>query len=116
MATRNTSGDDIDIAERLVKDADEEDSEGRISALFGEYVFHNNGQIEDDGLEDGDVKVDLRDDQIEDIEEELKECIAEVVKMACSKMARNGWKRSYKTTNQCSRYGLGVVVQKMFNR
>lgn len=65
LAARDTYDDDTDVAVRLVKNGNEEESEGKIAALFGESFFHSGGQIVDDGLEDEDVYVDLGDDRLD---------------------------------------------------
>lgn len=85
MAARDKYGDDIDVADRLATDGNQEENEGTIAALFGESVFHSSGQIEEDGLEDEDVYVDLGDDRIEDIEDELQKRIAEAVSNGLSR-------------------------------
>lgn len=48
-------------------------------------MFHNGGQIEDVGLHDGDMYLDLGDDSIETIETELKHLVSEAVRNRLSK-------------------------------
>lgn len=84
--------------------------------MFCESVFYEREKIENDAWEDEDVYVDSRDDGMEDIDEELKKRIGEVVKTTCPKRAGESWKRSYRTAIQCSKYRLGFVVQQTFYR
>lgn len=79
LAARERYGDNIDVANRLQQDGNEEESEGKMAALFVDSVFHNGGQIEDDGLDDEDMYIDLGDDSIEVIETELENQVAEAL-------------------------------------
>lgn len=75
MAARDKCDNDINVADRLATDGNQEENEGTIAALFGESVFNSSGQIEEDEFEDEDVYVDLGDDRTEDIEDELQNLI-----------------------------------------
>lgn len=77
MAAHDKYGGVIDVKERRVEDSNEEDSDRRFVVLFGNSVFHNGGQVEDDGLHDKDVYVDLRANLLEDIEIKLTEFVTE---------------------------------------
>lgn len=85
MAARDKYGNEIDVAGPFVKDGNGEESNGRIAGFIGESVFHNDRQIEDDGLEHEDIYVDLGDDRMEEIEDEIKKRIVEEVRIGLSK-------------------------------
>lgn len=76
MAAKHKFGDEIGVMKRLVEDGNEK-CKNTIAALYGEAVFHNGEQIEDDGLEENDVYVDLGDDVEKDVEKEIAERINE---------------------------------------
>lgn len=65
LAAREKLGDEVDDNKTLKEDRNEETSEGTIAALYGKPVLHRGGQIEDDGLHDEDMYVDLGDDPLE---------------------------------------------------
>lgn len=68
MGARDKFGDVTDETERLAKDGNEEKSEGRIVGPFDKSVFHICRQVEDGGLHDEVVYVDLGADPLENIE------------------------------------------------
>lgn len=63
-------------------------------------AFHNGGQIEDDGLDNKDVYVELGDDSVEDIECKHKNPVSKAVKIGLSKKGKN-LNKSYKSISQC---------------
>lgn len=88
MAARDRYEDDTDVANRLNQEGKEE-VQRKIDALFGELVFQNGGRIEDEGLDDEDIYVDLGDDSIKDIETELEDHVSEAVKNGLSNKKEN---------------------------
>lgn len=64
-------GDNIGVAEKLKEDGYEEENEGMIAALYTESLFRRGGHVEDDGLRDEDVSVELG--PIEEVEKKLQE-------------------------------------------
>lgn len=79
--------------------------------MFGESVFHNCGQIEDNGLRDEGVFVDLGNDRMGNIEDELRKGIAEAVDNGLFKRVRRSLKNPYKVPSRSSKYDLVVDVQ-----
>lgn len=77
LAARDSLGGDIVVNERLIENGNEEDKNKTITALYGESVFQQGGQIEEDGLNKEHVYVDLVDDPPEMVEKELQDCIKE---------------------------------------
>lgn len=71
MASREKYKYGIDVTERLVRHGTKEESERKIAALFGESFFHNDRNMEDEGLYMEDVYVDQGDNSMKDFESEL---------------------------------------------
>lgn len=62
---------------KLREDGNEKENENTIAALNGESVFHRIGQIQDNGLNEGDLYVDLGDEPAAAVEMELRDGINE---------------------------------------
>lgn len=84
MAARGRYGDDIDAENRLKRSCNQEESEGEIDVLFGEYVFHNGGPREDDGFDEEDMYIDLGDVCNNYIESKLEKHVSEAVRKGLS--------------------------------
>lgn len=72
MAARDTYGDDINSGEHLAKDVNEKEKEGKIVTLFGDSIFHNDGQVERDGLDQENVNNDLSSEEHKEPDDELR--------------------------------------------
>lgn len=84
MAARDKFGEVIDVSHWLADDGYEEESSDNIAALFGESVFHTGDNVEEDGFVEEEKYVDFGDDSPQDIEEALKDRIAEAAKNGLS--------------------------------
>lgn len=73
-----------------------------IAALYGESVFHNKGQIKDDGLQNKDVYVDCGDDPVKELENELQGRVKEAAEMAHQRTVQKGYNKSSTETRQYS--------------
>lgn len=69
--------DEIHVAKQVVEDNNKRESDRKTAVLFGELVFHNGSEIEDDGLQDDRLYVDLGDDPLEVLEIEPQKRIEE---------------------------------------
>lgn len=107
MAARDKYGEDIDVSHRLPHDGNEEESSGNIAALFGESVFHNSGNVEEDGIITEEVCVDFGDDPPCEVEEALNERIAEAAKNGLSKEREEQLRNITKRNKSVFRLRLG---------
>lgn len=80
FAATDRYGSDIDVKSRLMDDGNEEESSGKIAALFGWSVSHNGGTIRSDGLEEDDIYIDFGDDTAEEISKEFDRRVKEAAK------------------------------------
>lgn len=78
-------GEDIDVTNRLKNDFNEEESNGRITAIYGDSVFHSSGSVEYDGLTTKDIYVDFGDNEPRDIETQVSKRIAEA---KCNRLSK----------------------------
>lgn len=72
-ASRDRHDGDIDFEKRLKKDGNEENSSENIAGLFGKSLFHEDGDVDTDGLEEENYCGDSGDDPQDVINNELKE-------------------------------------------
>lgn len=96
LSAQDQLGDDIDIADRFKQDGNNEESDGKILALFGESFFPNSWQMEDDGLDEKDMYIDHRDDRVKDIQTEIE---TRVLKAVRNSLSNRGKSKLNKTTN-----------------
>lgn len=62
----------ISVKREIEEDGNLDEEDTQIAALFDDSIFPKDGQIEDEGLEDRDLFVELANDSQEAINEELK--------------------------------------------
>lgn len=84
IAARDRFGVETDVEKRLLEDGNEETVDSHIAALFGDLIFHNGGQIENDGLELEDLHVEFGDGPQEKVDEETEVEINEAWKAGLS--------------------------------
>lgn len=68
LAARDKHGEKIDVVRGLADAGDDEERTGKIAALFGESVFHSEGNIEKDGIIFEETCVDSGNDEPKVIE------------------------------------------------
>lgn len=85
-AARDKYGEEIDGAQRLTDDGNQEEISGNMAALFGESVFHSGGNVGEDGLETEELCVDFGYDLPQEVEKALDEQIKEAGRHGLSKV------------------------------
>lgn len=85
IAAKDRLGNEIDVAKKLSKDGNYEESSNMTASLFGESVFYNGRHIEEDGLAGDDIHVEFGDDPPDIIKKELQQRIMEVRKAGLPK-------------------------------
>lgn len=75
LETRDKLDSKIGVENVFKHDSNEESKETMNAALYGEPMFHNGRQFKEDGLNDGEVYVDLGDDPMKEVVKKLDERI-----------------------------------------
>lgn len=70
-AARDQYGEEINVKKRLCEDGNAKMIDSRNAALFGEFLFHSGGQVENDRLKTEHIYVESGDDSQEKIDAEL---------------------------------------------
>lgn len=107
ILARNKYGDDIDVTGLVKEDFNEEETESKIAALYGESLFHRSGQIEDDGITKDTTYIDLGDDPSHEVDEELNTGVKEETQDLISAKGRKGLEQLLKKYRSTFRIRLG---------
>lgn len=98
---------EVDVERKLKEDGNLEENETRVVALFGDNVFHRDGHIKTDGLEDQDVYVEFGDDPQEAINKEICGRIGEARQEGLCKQGEKDLRRILNQYQDVFRLGLG---------